>query len=392
VTASPAAVDNEETVEPADVEASTDAKPKPRGAQAQPQERQSAEISEGQLEEKMEQRLYRNDFGEKEVVDATQPRQQTQTEAQRAANTMCAHFLEPNEAVRLASFTSEPSRTPLLLQRPQRRLLVLTTLHRLFFLDDSKVVRRFVPLRSADLSVSRLEDSRAFTVFAKGERHSFELIEEANSSEAREEWVRSIAEAAQQLREMTSTASCTSFASASTSFASNISAAPYSLSAAGGSAATSSQQPQVVAAPASIAAVATAGIPLAAVIELAGSTGADVNAAATLKYKHMLEPDENVVLVSIAGKVRYFRKQRRLVVLTDRPRMFYADAATDVVKGFIPLRSKGLEARLVAPDAFVVALDGKEYPFELPEPNAGLWVRSILSARDGRGVVVTAKE
>jgi hypothetical protein len=286
-------------------------------------------------------------------------------DSSESALSVSGQILEEKETIRLASYASKSRH---LMQKAQQRLVVLTSLGRLLYLDEQGKVKGCISLQSADFSVSK-SSATSINVFSNGKGYPFEF-----SKSIAAKWVAAITEAHTEQRQHAASSSNLSFADSASSFASTASRSREEEPA----------RAQIPSAPDIIGALPAA--PIATMIGLVGSARSEVNAAATVKYRHMLDRDENVMLVAIAEKTRYMRTQRRLLVLTDRPRLFYADAETDKVKGFISLRANDLDAKVVAPDSFVVMCHGKEYPFDLPDANADHWVKMILAARDTTAV------
>ena len=254
-------------------------------------------------------------------------------------------MLEPGEQVINAAMAPKSKLT-----EAHRPLIALTSLPRVLLFDANGQLRCSVYLGVADVDVVMVSRSSIIIVF-HGTSHPFEF----ETEELTDVWVALIKEqvrtASSEAQEYTAVAAHEQEVGEAT---------------------------HVV--PAALAAFAMTA-PIATMVELVGSNRPEVNDAATVKYKHMLERDECVVLVAVAEKTRYMRTQRRLLVLTDRPRLFYADADSDKVKGFISLRASDFAVRITAPDSFTVTSHGKEYPFDLPESNADMWVRQIASSR-----------
>mmetsp|Transcript_45565 Transcript_45565/g.108029 ORF Transcript_45565/g.108029 Transcript_45565/m.108029 type:complete len:506 (+) Transcript_45565:113-1630(+) len=113
--------------------------------------------------------------------------------------------------------------------------------------------------------------------------------------------------------------------------------------------------------------------------EEGGAETHDASPVQNRSFAHILRPNEQIAHVTLVTKRKgLFGSKRRILLLSDAPRLLYLHPDTAEVKGEIPWSAQ-LSVILKSKRDFVVKVPGREYYIEDPNSSADEWADAILA-------------
>eukprot|EP01129_Flabellula_baltica_P000247 TRINITY_DN10285_c0_g1_i1.p1 TRINITY_DN10285_c0_g1~~TRINITY_DN10285_c0_g1_i1.p1 ORF type:complete len:453 (-),score=128.60 TRINITY_DN10285_c0_g1_i1:31-1389(-) len=94
------------------------------------------------------------------------------------------------------------------------------------------------------------------------------------------------------------------------------------------------------------------------------------------KWERFLDEDEDIVHTGVIIKTRKLSKKKRMLILTNKPRLFYVDAKKMVVKGEIPW-SNSIQVQVRNEVVFKISVTGRTYDLEDLKNDAQRWKQVI---------------
>jgi hypothetical protein len=98
----------------------------------------------------------------------------------------------------------------------------------------------------------------------------------------------------------------------------------------------------------------------------------------TRLLKQLLIEDESIIYQGMVKKKKFFNQKVRLMVATNRPRLFYVDIEKQVIKSIVNL-SSDMELIRVTQVHFFLQVPGKRYNLTTDSNDVNLWEAAIRS-------------
>jgi len=99
------------------------------------------------------------------------------------------------------------------------------------------------------------------------------------------------------------------------------------------------------------------------------------------KWERFLDEEEEIEEVGVVIKTRKLSKKRRVLILTNKPRLFYVDAKKMVVKGNIPWNDS-MSVQIKNEVVFKIMVTGRVYDLEDLKKEAQRWKERIESLQN----------